>query len=275
MEIGQQPMMQLQETKIGLGKNLLIKLGHNSVSLILSMPDGTLTNHLYKEFSKKIETHLLENKLDSIISESNFTKQNITNVKLIVCNRLSSIVPKNLFEEKFSLEYLKYNAKLLKNDFAANDKIEEIGAINVYIPFVNVNNYLIEKFGAFNYYHYSTILIKKLIKIANHKKTSFFVNIQLDSIQILIFKNKKLQLYNNFEIKEKEDIIYFLLLSIEQNKIDNKKTKISLHGITKNDTYVLLEKFISNLEIIDLSKKKAKTTGLNNSKKIDYLIIWE
>jgi len=273
MEIGQQPMMQLQETKIGLGKNLLIKLGHNSVSLILSMPDGTLTNHLYKEFSKKIETHLLENKLDSIISESNFTKQNITNVKLIVCNRLSSIVPKNLFEEKFSLEYLKYNAKLLKNDFAANDKIEEIGAINVYIPFVNVNNYLIEKFGAFNYYHYSTILIKKLIKIANHKKTSFFVNIQLDSIQILIFKNKKLQLYNNFEIKEKEDIIYFLLLSIEQNKIDNKKTKISLHGIIKNDTYVLLEKFISNLEIIDLSKKKAKTTGLNNSKKIDYLII--
>ena len=275
MEIGQQPMMQLQETKIGLGKNLLIKLGHNSVSLILSMPDGTLTNHLYKEFSKKIETHLLENKLDSIISESNFTKQNITNVKLIVCNRLSSIVPKNLFEEKFSLEYLKYNAKLLKNDFAANDKIEEIGAINVYIPFVNVNNYLIEKFGAFNYYHYSTILIKKLIKIANHKKTSFFVNIQLDSIQILIFKNKKLQLYNNFEIKEKEDIIYFLLLSIEQNKIDNKKTKISLHGIIKNDTYVLLEKFISNLEIIDLSKKKAKTTGLNNSIKIDYLIIWE
>ncbi len=275
MEIGQQPMMQLQETKIGLGKNLLIKLGHNSVSLILSMPDGTLTNHIYKEFSKKIETHLLESKLDSIISESNFTKQNITNVKLIVCNRLSSIVPKNLFEEKFSLEYLKYNAKLLKNDFSANDKIEEIGAINVYIPFVNVNNYLIEKFGAFNYYHYSTILIKKLIKIANHKKTSFFVNIQLDSIQILIFKNKKLQLYNNFEIKEKEDIIYFLLLSIEQNKIDNKKTKISLHGIIKNDTYLLLEKFISNLEIIDLSKKKAKTTGLNNSTKIDYLILWE
>jgi len=275
MEIGQQPMMQLQETKIGLGKNLLIKLGHNSVSLILSMPDGTLTNHLYKEFSKKIETHLLENKLDSIISESNFTKQNITNVKLIVCNRLSSIVPKNLFEERFSLEYLKYNAKLLKNDFAANDKIEEIGAINVYIPFVNVNNYLIEKFGAFNYYHYSTILIKKLIKIANHKKTSFFVNIQLDSIQILIFKNKKLQLYNNFEIKEKEDIIYFLLLSIEQNKIDNKKTKISLHGIIKNDTYLLLEKFISNLEIIDFSKKKAKITGLNNSIKIDYMILWE
>ena len=171
--------------------------------------------------------------------------------------------------------YLKYNAKLLKNDFSANDKIEEIEAINIYIPFVNVNNYLIEKFGAFNYYHYSTILIKKLIKIANHKKTSFFVNLQLNSIQILIFKNKKLQLYNNFEIKEKEDIIYFLLLSIEQNKIDNKKTKISLHGIIKNDTYLLLEKFISNLEIIDLFKKKAKTTGLNNSTKIDYLILWE
>ena len=273
MEIGQQPMMQLLETKIELGKNLLIKLGHDSVSLILSKPDGTLTNHFYKGFSKKIETHSLVNKLDSVISESNFTKQNITNVKLIVCNRLSSIVPENLFEEKLCLEYLKFNAKLLKNDFAANDKIEEIGAINVYIPFVNVNNYLIEKFGAFNYYHYSTILIKKLIKIANHKKTSFFVNIQLDSIQIILFKNKKLLLYNNFEIKEKEDIIYFLLLSMEQNKIDNNKTKISLHGIIKKDTYLLLEKFINNIEIIDLSKKTAKTIELNNLTKIDYLLI--
>ena len=80
---------------------------------------------------------------------------------------------------------------------------------------------------------------------------------------------------------EKEDINYYLekgftpdqITALCSDKIDNKKTKISLHGIIKNDTYVLLEKFISNLEIIDLSKKKAKTTGLNNSKKIDYLII--
>jgi len=55
MEIGQQPMMQLLETKIELGKNLLIKLGHDSVSLILSKPDGTLTNHFYKGFSKKLK----------------------------------------------------------------------------------------------------------------------------------------------------------------------------------------------------------------------------
>jgi hypothetical protein len=80
-------------------------------------------------------------------------------------------------------------------------------------------------------------------------------------------------LYNNFEIKEKEDIIYFLLLSIEQNKIDNNKTKISLHGIIKKDTYLLLEKFINNIEIIDLSKKTANTTELNNLTKIDYLLI--
>ena len=45
---------------------------------------------------------------------------------------------------------------------------------------------------------------------------------------------------------------------LEQNKIDNKKTKISLHGIIKNETYVLLEKFISNLEIIDSAQRITK-----------------
>ena len=43
-----------------------------------------------------------------------------------------------------SLEYLKYDVKLLKNDVASYDNIEEIEAVNVYLPFINVNNYLID-----------------------------------------------------------------------------------------------------------------------------------
>ena len=36
--------------------------------------------------------------------------------------------------------------KLLKNDVASCDNIEEIEAVNIYLPFINVNNYLIDNF---------------------------------------------------------------------------------------------------------------------------------
>ncbi len=276
MEIGQQPMMQSLETKIEPSTNLLIKLGYNIIDLILSDSTGIVIQYVQKEFSEKLSPEKLLKKLDLIINESVINISSVIGVKLIVLNKLSTLVPRNLFDENLSLDYLKFNSKLLKNDYAAYDLIEEIGAVNVFLPFVNVNNYLIEQFGSFNYYHYSTILIKKLLKYSTNKDTSVYVNIQLNDFQILIFKNKNLQYYNNFEFKEKEDILYFTLFVMEQNKIDNIKTKLLLLGNIneESDTYLLLSKFIKNIDIIKFQNlKKFKTKNIDNIYNIDYLII--
>ena len=276
MEIGQQPMMQSLETKIEPSTNLLIKLGYNIIDLVLSDSTGIVIQYVQKEFSEKLSPEKLLKKLDLIINESVINISSVIGVKLIVLNKLSTLVPRNLFDENLSLDYLKFNSKLLKNDYAAYDLIEEIGAVNVFLPFVNVNNYLIEQFGSFNYYHYSTILIKKLLKYSTNKDTSVYVNIQLNDFQILIFKNKNLQYYNNFEFKEKEDILYFTLFVMEKNKIDNIKTKLLLLGNIneESDTYLLLSKFIKNIDIIKFQNlKKFKTKNIDNIYNIDYLII--
>ena len=276
MEIGQQPMMQSLETKIEPSTNLLIKLGYNIIDLILSDSTGIVIQYVQKEFSEKLSPEKLLKKLDLIINESVINISSVIGVKLIVLNKLSTLVPRNLFDENLSLDYLKFNSKLLKNDYAAYDLIEEIGAVNVFLPFVNVNNYLIEQFGSFNYYHYSTILIKKLLKYSTNKDTSVYVNIQLNDFQILIFKNKNLQYYNNFEFKEKEDILYFTLFVMEQNKIDNIKTKLLLLGNIneESDTYLLLSKFIKNIDIIKFQNlKKSSTQNIDNISNIDYLLI--
>ena len=274
MEIGQQPMMQSLETKIEPSTNLIIKLGSNIIDLIFSDSTGNIVEYVQKEFKEKLSPKKLLKKLDEIINESEINISCVISVKLIVFNKLSTLVPKNLFDEKLSLEYLKFNSKLLKNDFAANDLIEEIGAVNVFLPFVNVNNYLIEKFGSFHYYHYSTILIKKLLKYNTYKDSSIYANVQLNYLQILIFKNKKLQYYNNFEFKEKEDILYFTLFVMEQNKINNTKTKLLLLGDIndKSDTFKLLSKFIKNIDIIKYENSK-ETKNIENISNIDYLLI--
>ena len=165
MVIGQQPMMQSQEIKIHPSTLLTIKLSSFSATLVLSNSiDDNIVQYFHYNFNKKIAPENLSKKLNTIINESEIDQSNIIDVKLIICNKLSSLVPNNLFEEKLSLEYLKFNSKLLENDFAAHDFIEEIDAVNVYLPYMNVNNYIIDNFGSFNFYHYSTLLIKKLIK---------------------------------------------------------------------------------------------------------------
>jgi len=276
MEIGQQPMMQSQEIKIEPSTSLIIKLGSYGVTLVVSDNLDNIIEFNQKEFKEYVEDSYLCKNLELFIKESDINISNIINVELIVCNKLSSIVPKNLFEEKLSLDYLKFNSKLLKDDYPANDMIEEIGAVNVYLPYINVNNYLIEKFGSFNYYHYSTILIKKLIKHNSSKDLTLYANIELNNFQVLILKNRKLIYYNNFDIKEKEDILYFILFVMEQNKIDCNNDKLLLLGDIhkESDIYKLLIKFINNIEIMDFIEiNKSKTKNMDNNSKVDYLLI--
>ena len=276
MEIGQQPMMQSQEIKIEPSTSLIIKLGSYGVTLVISDNLGNIIEFNQKEFKDYVEDSYLTENLELFIKESDINISNIINVELIVCNKLSSIVPKNLFEEKLSLDYLKFNSKLLKDDYPANDMIEEIGAVNVYLPYINVNNYLIEKFGSFNYYHYSTILIKKLIKHNSSKDLALYANIELNNFQVLILKNRKLIYYNNFDIEEKEDILYFILFVMEQNKIDCNNDKLLLLGDIhkESDKYKLLIKFINNIEIMDFVEiNKSKTKNIDNNSKVDYLLI--
>ena len=276
MEIGQQPMMQSREIKIKPSTNLLIKLGSYNLSLILSDTKGNIIQYISEKFEEKIEPKKLSEKLDLVINKSQIINSNVIKVKLIVLNKLSSLVPLNLFQEELSLEYLKFNSKLIDGDFAAHDLIDEIEAVNVFLPFVNVNNYLLEKFGSFNYYHYSTILIKKLIKYNSSKEVSIYANIQSNNFHVIILKNKKLIYYNIFDFKEKEDILYFLLFVLKQNKIDQNKYKLSMLGKIKkeSETYLLLTKFINNIEILN-PKEEITRKKIEKYSEIDYVIIWE
>jgi len=273
MVIGLQPMMRSQETRIEPSTKLSIKISLSSFDLMLSnLEDNSILDYKRCNFNKKAITENLESKLDSFLNESKIDFSNVINVKLIISNNLSCLVPKELFDERLSLDYLKFNSKLIENDFASNDYIEELEIYNVYLPFVNVNNYLVQRFGSFEYYHSSTILLRKILKTTtNDSKFLFFTNIETDSFQVIIFKNKNLLYYNDFEYQTKEDILYFLLFVIEQNKEIKSDTKLNILGdISENDkNYNFISQFIKNIET---SKTKSFTDKDLIKIKIDFIL---
>lgn len=273
MVIGLQPMMRSQETRIEPSTKLSIKISLSSFDLMLSnLEDNSILDYKRCNFNKKAITENLASKLDSFLNESKIDFSNVINVKLIISNNLSCLVPKELFDERLSLDYLKFNSKLIENDFASNDYIEELEIYNVYLPFVNVNNYLVQRFGSFEYYHSSTILLRKILKTTtNDSKTLFFTNIETESFQVIIFKNKNLLYYNDFEYQTKEDILYFLLFVIEQNKEIKPDTKLNILGdISENDkNYNFISQFIKNIET---SKTKSFTDKDLIKIKIDFIL---
>ncbi|PHR69371.1 MAG: hypothetical protein COA67_10370 [Lutibacter sp.] len=177
--------------------------------------------------------------------KNSFTKVNVTH-----SNNLSTFVPLPFFNEDNLSEYLQYNLKVLENEFIAYDTIESAEMINVYIPFVHLNNYLFDRFGSFDYKHSSSVLVETLLKetLANDK-THFFVNVETGIFQIVVLKNKKMKFFNTFNFKTKEDFIYYILFTAEQLNLNPEEFQLTLLGDIEKESelYDIIYKYIKNI----------------------------
>ena len=169
-------------------------------------------------------------------------------------NELSAVVPKPLFNESNLSDYLKYDVKILENDYLSYDAIGQHEIYNVYVPFTNVNNYLFEKFGDFEYKHASSILIETLVNLAKMEdKPTLYAYISKTHFEIVVTNQKQLVLYNIFNYRQKEDFIYYLLFTIEQLNLNPEKVNVYLLGnIDKqSELYEIAYQYIQNLHIGD------------------------
>ncbi|MCF6181875.1 DUF3822 family protein [Lutibacter sp.] len=165
-------------------------------------------------------------------------------------NNLVTQVPKAFFDKNKLPSYLQYSVKLLEDDFITYDTVLNTEIINVYVPFVNINNFMIDVYGTFFYKHSSTILIENLLQqFKNTAEEICFVNVTKNQFEIIIIHHNKLILYNCFDFTTKEDFIYYILFTAEQLKLNPEKIKIQLMGDIKKESelFTMLYQYIRNV----------------------------
>lgn len=205
-------------------------------------------------YSTTPEEVLLE--IESIISENEELQNDFQEVTLVYSNPVYSLVPLVLYDETKSSEYLKFNSKILANDYIANDVLETEELVVVYVPFININNFFFDRYGSFSYYHGITVLLKTILEAEKHSiGPKVFLHFQKGSFDCIILKNGKLELGNSFQYKTPEDFIYYTLFCLEQLKLNPETVKVNLLGDVKvdDDYYKIAFKFIRNVQFINAS----------------------
>ncbi|NVK53655.1 MAG: DUF3822 family protein [Flavobacteriaceae bacterium] len=208
-------------------------------------------------FENRKETpELLLNTITSIVKENkNILAQTFEKITVIHQNNLSSLVPSALFNENELATYLDYNIKILQNDFIAFDDLTQLDIKNVYIPYVNINNYFFQLFGEFEYKHHSTVLIDKLIlHTKNNTDKQFFVNVNTSTFDIVVIEQSKLLFYNSFTFVTKEDFIYYILFTAEQLKLNPEEFLLYFLGdVTEiSEVYQLTYDYIRNVSFLKI-----------------------
>lgn len=171
-------------------------------------------------------------------------------------NNLSTFVPKSLFEEEIIGGYLQYNTKVFETDFFSYDEIETYDMNNVHVPYVNVNNFLVDQFGSFDYKNVNSVLVTKLLDLSKNKiEKQVYVHLQETHFEIIITNQSKLLLYNSFEYKTPEDFVYYLLFTLEQLQLNPETIQVTLLGkITEDDAcFAIAYRFIRHIALLDVS----------------------
>ncbi|WP_225969307.1 DUF3822 family protein [Dokdonia sp. PRO95] len=197
-------------------------------------------------------TLLLE--IEKAFKEVEALAQPFSKVTVVYANELFTLVPKALFDSEKAADYLKFNTKILSTDYIAHDTIDFYDLINVYVPYSNVNNFFFDTFGSFEYYHSTTIFAKHLlIEYSNNEEAQVLVNLQRSYFEMGVVKNKKLLFINRFEIRAKEDFIYYLLFTLEQLELNPESTSVTLTGTIEKDDefYNIAHTYIRHLIIKD------------------------
>ena len=234
-------------------KALSIQIRLSGLSFcILDRTSNTIEWLNHVNLDKKSTPFELLNELKRVVESNSHFEAQFDSVICIYQNELSCLVPKPLFDENNLADYLKFNAKILKTDFISYDHLKADESVNVYVPLVNINNYLFETFGSFEYKHSSTILIDSLLKTGSkYTEEKAYVNVNASTFEIVFIKDQKLVFYNTFEYHSKEDFIYYVLFTVEQLKLDPESIKIVVSGaIEKDDAlYAILYKYIRYVDL--------------------------
>ncbi|GAB4164821.1 MAG: DUF3822 family protein [Winogradskyella sp.] len=238
-------------------KELSIQVNLNGLSFcILNRTSNTVEFLNSIPFEQTLNPFDVLNRLKTELSANSLFSDEFDAVNVIHQNELSTLVPRELYNENNKADYLKFNTKILKTDFITHDDIAVNNSVNVYIPYININNFIFETFGAFTYKHSSTILLDTLLqKNLHNKDLAIHLHVNSRMLEVSVTDNKQLQLFNVFEYYSKEDFIYYILFVFEQLKLDVETTVIHLSGtINKDDElYSLLYTYIRHVEFEKLN----------------------
>ena len=251
METGQKTIQ--KKTRIEKTSNikLSIHISLNGLSFcIIDLISNEIDFLRTYSLSKNTTPKELLKTLKKGFKENNELSNSFSSVKIIHYNNLSTVVPEPLFDKNNALSYLKFNSKILQNDYVAYDEIFNNECVNVYIPYVNINNYIFKMFDSFVYNHYSSIILEK-VKL-NEKNTttpSLYLNINSNHMELIYFVKNKLIFYNRFDFSTKEDIIYYLLFTIDQLKLNPEEIPLVITGNISedDDNYKIIYEYIRNV----------------------------
>ncbi len=245
------------------GDNLLFAITRLSDNKILQVKElSGLKGNFYLDFDY----------ISNIFIENNLFRENITEVTVGFFSKDFSIIPKSIFNNKIkNYNSLLNSVKQYLDDFEIQKSyIKSIDSF-CFFPFPkSLNKLLKDNFENVSIHHSNDSLISN---DSIDAKDFVLVNFHQNLIQTVVFRDNAFVQTNVYEIKTKEDILYFVLLNLKNAGLPLNLADVYLSGRVYEESaiYKLLYEHIKNLYFVDnLNRTNFSNVFLGKPKHLFY-----
>lgn len=232
--------------------NLYMLIEPNYISASLFNSDNTLLHEInamqFSENKSHNENPIYE--LSFFIKDFDILKHKYNHVFIQILNRYFTLVPSS-----YANGHLK---ELLEFNVGIKDlKIVQSISINSAIDFAftydfELHNFIEKTFNIAKISHSGASSIDVFMKLPLFKNTDVFLNIHSKLIELMIKKDNELLFYNVYKWDSNEDILYFLLFSIEQFQLNHSTLKlhIAANRSSSDPLFTLIKKYIRSVNFV-------------------------
>lgn len=221
----------------------------------------------YLLFSQNYESQ----NLLKILNEDEFITREFLSKSISFVNFPNTLIPKELYNEKDKKNIFSVNHSLTNEELVIDELKSKI--INLYgIPntiFQTVKNVIPEAIIRSN----SSILINNFLSLNNLQETMFLF-LKDSYINIVVTKGDSLIFQNKFEYQTKEDLLFYVLFSIQQLNFSNEEINTVIYGNISKEEYNILYQYIRNIKFGNKLKDISCSNEFNNIEDHCYNILY-
>ncbi len=235
--------------------NLSFQIGTRDFQLLVT--DSRTNNALLLEdyiLSNVASYHELTNVLEELFDNHHLLKAGFwKNIRIGFKNNKFSLVPASLFSKDGVYDYLKINAdidpgrdKILYYKHTQHDAVNVFSVNKIIYEWV-VNNY--QKIELEWIHQSSSIIEGVLSQEKKYQENNIFLYIDRFKLHIITTRNRKLEYYNQFVIKQFSDYIKYIMTVMKGLGHNQSNTPVVLWGYIGKQSPHYLEflKYIKNL----------------------------
>lgn len=222
-------------------------------SVIDMIDNQTVMSEKYN-FPESEETNSIPFYLTQIYATHDFLKSlKWKCIEIIVDNQSFTLVPADLFKKEYTNSYL----QLAKGTHITNEEEvhtythEDIGIVNIYSNNRDLYNWFSSTYPLIDlkYQHKTSQMIDLAIFIS--KAQTAFLYFGNHHFTMVITANGMLRFCNRFEYKTAQDLVYYVLFTMDELDIEPDEIILRLYGNIKEQTenFDLLNQYLTNVKI--------------------------